>query len=237
MERNMNKRCHKCGENKPLDQFNKRASSKDGKSHECNSCQTIRHSEYYIKNKEKILDKCAQYYVDNSDRIKSNVKKYRHNNPEKHKASRIKYAENNKEIISVKKALYKKNNRIKLNQAERARKANNPTYKIACLLRSRVNEILESKTKVDSTIGLLGCSVSHFVKYLESKFQSGMSWSNHSLFGWHIDHIIPCTKFDLSDPGQQRKCFHFSNMQPLWAKDNLRKNNKIQPEQQMLIAS
>jgi hypothetical protein len=62
-----------------------------------------------------------------------------------------------------------------------------------------------------------------FKIYLESKFEPGMSWGNYGYRGWHVDHIVPCALFDLSKPAHVRRCFHFSNLQPLWAQDNLRK--------------
>ena len=57
-----------------------------------------------------------------------------------------------------------------------------------------------------------------------------MSWDNYGLHGWHVDHIKPCASFDLSKPIEQRKCFNFNNLQPLWAIDNLRKGSKIKKE-------
>ena len=68
--------------------------------------------------------------------------------------------------------------------------------------------------------------VHNTIKYLERKFQPGMTWRNQSRFGWHIDHIKPCSKFDLSDPIQQKICFNYKNLQPLWAEENIRKSNK-----------
>lgn len=64
-------------------------------------------------------------------------------------------------------------------------------------------------------------------KHLEKQFQNGMTWKNHTKDGWHIDHIIPCSFFDLSDPEQQKECFNYKNLQPLWAEDNLSKGNNI----------
>jgi DNA/RNA endonuclease G (NUC1) len=64
--------------------------------------------------------------------------------------------------------------------------------------------------------------------HLEAKFLPGMTWDNYGVHGWHIDHIIPCAAFDLSKETEQRKCFHFTNLQPLWAKDNLRKSDSLE---------
>lgn len=72
---------------------------------------------------------------------------------------------------------------------------------------------------------LLGCSYSEFLKYLESKFKEGMSWNNYGK--WHIDHIIPISIFNLTKKDQQEICFHYTNLQPLWAKENYAKRNKI----------
>jgi hypothetical protein len=76
-------------------------------------------------------------------------------------------------------------------------------------------------------VDLLGCSVEELKKYLEIKFKEGMSWNNYGLRGWHIDHIIPCSKFDLIKEEEQKKCFHFSNLQPLWWNENLSKGNRL----------
>ena len=104
---------------------------------------------------------------------------------------------------------------------------NNTQAKIKHNLRTRINRVLKGKIKSGSTINLLGCSIEFFLQYIESKFMPGMTWENHTRNGWHIDHIIPCASFDLSDPEQQKLCFHYSNLQPLWADDNLGKSSKI----------
>jgi len=86
---------------------------------------------------------------------------------------------------------------------------------------------LKENKKIDSAIKLLGCSREDLIKHIESQFVEGMSWDNWSVNGWHIDHIRPVSSFDLSDPLQVEKCFHYTNLQPLWAKDNLSKSNKL----------
>jgi hypothetical protein len=74
---------------------------------------------------------------------------------------------------------------------------------------------------------MLGCSFEFFKGYLEAQFKVGMTWDNHGVNGWHIDHIYPCSAFDLSKPEEQMKCFHYSNMQPLWANENILKGDKV----------
>lgn len=76
---------------------------------------------------------------------------------------------------------------------------------------------------------LIGCSKQQLISHIESKFGRGMSWQN--IGDWEIDHIIPCSAFDLSRADEQRKCFHYSNLQPLWRSDNRRKHAKFNPVQ------
>ena len=98
--------------------------------------------------------------------------------------------------------------------------------KIAVNLRNRINLALYGKNKSASTQKLIGCTITELFDYLQAQFAEGMTWENHGRNGWHIDHIRPCASFDLSDPEQQRQCFHYSNLQPLWAADNLSKGSK-----------
>ena len=101
-------------------------------------------------------------------------------------------------------------------------------FRILCNLRCRIGSALKGKTKVTRTTILLGCTPDNLIIHLESKFTEGMSWENYGgEMGWQIDHIKPCASFDLSDIEQQKKCFHYSNMQPLWAIDNLKKGSNF----------
>lgn len=102
----------------------------------------------------------------------------------------------------------------------RNKRKNNIHFKIKDNLRRRINYAISSGKKNDHTIKLLGCSIEYFKMHIESLWSDGMSWENYGMFGWHLDHIIPCANFDLSNPAEQNKCFHYTNIQPLWAKDN-----------------
>lgn len=61
---------------------------------------------------------------------------------------------------------------------------------------------------------------------MQLQFKDGMNWGNYNYNGWHIDHIKPCALFDLSKEEEQKKCFHYTNLQPLWGIDNLKKGDR-----------
>jgi len=103
---------------------------------------------------------------------------------------------------------------------------NDLNYKLQIAIRTRICKALRGKDKSDRTLNLLGCSIAEFKQYLEAHFQYGMSWDNYGISGWHVDHIKPCCSFDLRKAEEQRKCFHYTNLQPLWAKDNYNKGGK-----------
>lgn len=135
-----------------------------------------------------------------------------------------------------------KKERIKLSPQEKKRRANacrrkhfkeNPNFRMSINLRNRVNAAINSARvkKFNHTIDLLGCSWESFVKHLESTWQPGMSWENYGKWEsagsmtWHVDHIKPVSLFNLLDPEEQKKAFHWTNTQALWARDNIIKNN------------
>jgi len=107
----------------------------------------------------------------------------------------------------------------------------NTQVKIGSNLRSRIWRVIKrlnpEGNKYFKFYELTGCTIDYLVFHLESQFKDGMSWDNYGLFGWHIDHIKPCSYFDLNDPSEQKKCFNYTNLQPLWARENISKSNKI----------
>lgn len=110
---------------------------------------------------------------------------------------------------------------------------NNPNHRIAELLRRCLRRIIEERftIKTSRVAKYLGCSIGEFIRYIESSFENGMSWENHGYDGWHLDHKIPCSKFDLSKESEIKKCFHYTNIQPLWKNQNLLKGARLSEEQ------
>lgn len=153
----------------------------------------------------------AKYYRKNREKAKANNAKYRRENPEK---------------IKERKAKYRRENREKINENFKKCYKNDENFKIRVLLRHRVLESLKAQSakKSNKTLELIGCSVNELWEHLEGQFTDGMTRQNHG--EWHIDHIKPCSAFDLTDPKQQKECFNYKNLQPLWAQDNLKKSNK-----------
>jgi len=122
----------------------------------------------------------------------------------------------------------------KLSRESNQRRYNSDlSFKIATLLRGSLNKALCGESKGSSVLEALGCSLLEFREYLESMFYTHpdtgeeMTWENHTYYGWHIDHIIPVSSFDLTDKSQLMKAFHYTNMQPLWAEENFRKSTKV----------
>jgi len=186
---------------------------------QCTICQNIfpATTEYFHKSN---TSKCGLH-----SRCKSCKKlletERRKKNPEKallkDKFFREKYKD--KRVSYIKD--YAQKNKKRLNEKRRKRYHNDPKYKMKQILRRRFYDVVINKYQSSMEFG---CSIEELCLYIESKFSDGMTWENHG--EWHIDHIKPCCAFDLTDPEQQRECFHYSNLQPLWAVDNLKKNGK-----------
>lgn len=148
---------------------------------------------------------------------------------EETKARMRAYYQKNKIKMLADKKLYYENNRALIISKQVARDKdkykNDLTYRLKNVLRNRLRIALKKNTKENKTLTYLGCSVSEFKIYLESKFEVGMTWENWTINGWHIDHIKPLDSFDLSSEEELSKASHYTNMQPMWADENRKKYN------------
>lgn len=171
-------------------------------------------------------------------------KKYQQNwrdkNPMEDENKRKKQEYNNKRYKEKKNIINEKRKRSNLTpeklmivrQQRRQYYENNPNACIAATYRDRILHALRRQSidkKCFSSVSVVGCSWEELIIYLESKFADGMNWNNHGrgIDKWHVDHIIPCSHFDLSKYEEVRKCFHYTNTRPLWETDNLNKNDKL----------
>lgn len=106
------------------------------------------------------------------------------------------------------------------------RKMQKPAYRLRVYLRNRLGQALRGEYKSARTLELLGCTIEFLREHLEKQFVPGMTWENYGPV-WHVDHILPCAEFHLQHSEEQEICFHWTNLQPLFAKDNLSKGDKI----------
>jgi len=174
---------------------------------------------YYEKNKERKREIARNYYLRNKEKCDLKAKIYASNNKPRKKQYDKKYYEKNKDKIIQAHAKYIFNKR-----------RTDPSVRLKGNLSRRILLALKGKNKSSSTMNLLDVPNIEFLwKHLESTFKEGMTRDNHGSV-WHVDHKIPCAAFDLSDPNQQRQCFHYTNLQALFVYENLFKKDKILDE-------
>ena len=212
------KKCSRCKEEKLLNNFGRRKNTKDGLHVWCKLCITEDtknrkeyRKEYNLNNQENIKDYILLYYKKNKDKInKYNQNYYKENiNLFKDYSKR-----KSKESIRLQNKKQTENG-YKKNWSKKQYK-DNPKYKISQILRIRFLDALKNKNnKFKSVVKLLGCTIKEFKLYIESLFLPEMKWDNWGEI-WELDHILPCSKFDLAKPEEQEKCFHFLNHQPLF---------------------
>jgi len=149
-------------------------------------------------------------------------------------AAKARYHETPRAITKAREDRWLNANREKynarVNAYQKAKRQIDPAFRIASNYRSFIaSHIAKRKGRKSAKLeALVGCTPKELVLHLEAQFDGGMSWDNYG--EWHIDHIRPCASFDLTDETQQRECFHFSNLQPLWALDNLLKSDHWEAE-------
>lgn len=197
----MTKICNECGEDKQIDRFYKSKRNKMGVATTCKNCCCKKQRQYISENKKARSEYQKEYYKKNKKKLDAYQREYNTKNKQR-------------------KSQY-------MSQYVKDRYKTDTDFKTVRTLRARIFALVKGKNKSAPTMKLLGCTAEQARQHLESHFTEGMSWENHGVHGWHIDHIIPCASFDLTDPDQQRQCFHYTNLQPLWAEDNLRKSDKI----------
>jgi hypothetical protein len=219
----MEKKCSKCEISKPLEQFPNDPRCSDGKRGTCKDCRITQ----WIPEENELLicTKCNEEkhhsFFANHGKQKPHECKLCRNTRDREKR-RLNNEEYNRKI----RERYERN-KEKINETRRKnlqkRRETDPHYRAMMALHCRLYMAVQEKT--GKTMELVGCSKDDLLVHLESKFTEGMTWENYGK--WHIDHIRPCASFNLEDREEQKRCFHWTNLQPLWAQDNIRKGAKF----------
>ena len=182
---------------------------------------------WYAANLERALELARTYRREHQEEVKEYQRNYRENNKEASAEYHREYHLANSEKHAEYQANYRKANRDKARAYVRNRLDTDVQYRLSMGIRSRMRQAIKNGYKSGSAVNDLGCSINELKVHLESLFETGMTWDNWALGGWHIDHIKPLASFDLTDRAQFLEACHYTNLQPLWAKDNLSKGTKI----------
>jgi len=228
-------KCYKCKSEKHITEFSKNQKK-------CKACERLYREEnkekrrlvkkeYYERNKSAISERRKNHYESNKEQYSENKKEYSRRNKKKISESGAKYYQLNKERIIQNVLIYRNENKDKLREKKKEyvklKKATNPLFKFKISVRGVIRNSFKRRKGVYNkklrTEEILGCSISDFNNYIESKFTEGMSFSNHG--EWHLDHIIPMATAKTEE--EVIKLNHYTNFQPLWAVDNLKKGKRI----------
>jgi hypothetical protein len=153
---------------------------------------------------------------------------HRKNRDRRNQDSREYYAENKDRQNARRRAYYRANKRDQVAKGTKrtmARYHSDGVFRFQWNIRAGIHRVLRGKGKSARTMQLVGCSLEFLKGYLESQFQKGMTWDNYGK--WEVDHVFPCTSFDLTKPEEQQRCFHYTNLQPLWRLENNKKGATV----------
>ena len=222
------KTCSKCKIEKSFDLFHKDKTKKNGITSSCKDCHKIYYDnkrgylteEQKTKRKERGKLKRSEYekkyYINNKERILNYAKNHRQINKELYKKYTYEWREKNREKYLIKRKIIR-DERIK----------NDVLYKLTSVIRTNITQSFKrGKNKFSKplkTESILGCTIQEFIKYIENKFTEGMTLDNHGK--WHLDHIYPVSLAKSEE--EIIKLNHYTNFQPLWAEENIRKGNRL----------
>jgi hypothetical protein len=193
--------CSKCNLEKDVNDFSMRKNRKSKYCSQCKKCRCESGKRYREANIEKVKESKTKYYKNNSEKVSAYARKYYNDNNEKIRKEKRNYSKN--------------------------RRDNDTLYNLKIISRSRLQKIFKIKDikKSNKTFNIIGCTPLELKTHLEKQFIDGMTWENYGFYGWHIDHKIPLNSG--TNENEILKLCHFTNLQPLWWRDNLSKGYKI----------
>jgi hypothetical protein len=200
---------------------------------QCETCREWKEEVEFAKDKEtckkcnraKGLEKIKQAKEKLEKRKAAAKRRYAEHREKFRAEGRIWYAAHREQERERCRKYYQSHKKERLSYMLR-RGVNDSQFSTRQALQSRIYYAIKNADgkKSARTMELVGCTVQELMAYLKARFKPGMAWTNHG--EWHIDHIKPCASFDLTDPEQQKACFHYTNLQPLWGGENIRKGAK-----------
>jgi len=180
-----------------------------------------------VRERERVLRRML--YLKDIEHSREISRNQRNRNAEDRRLRSLTWYYANKEKASTNHSAWCKANRDKINHYSKKRMNGCVKLRLFSTTKHRIWEAVRNqtgKTRNSKMFKFLGCDKQFLVKWIEKQFQLGMSWENYGQYGWHIDHKRPCASFDLTNPEHQKLCFHYTNLQPLWWRDNLSKHAK-----------
>lgn len=184
------------------------------------------------RNKERIKANNREHYLKNRDKYKARNERYRNEKAAEIKAYHAEYYVQNKDAVNARNAAYYRKNKVARCRKNYARKleryASDPLYRARVLLGVATGRLVRHGwKKTGKTSKMIGCSWEQLRAHIEAQFEPGMTWDNYGYKTWHIDHIYPISAIDPQNEAECRRVLHYTNLRPMWAVDNMRKNNRI----------
>lgn len=238
-------KCYCCSIDKPIEQFVKDKYTHSGYKRLCKQCNVARTRAYQKANPAKTRQTLLawrevnrQYWLDycrfkngrnstfipkerqigkSREEAREAAKQRKRDYDRTHQSEIHQYRQRTQERRRINKRFYRQN-----------REARDPNYKMTNVLRSRFGALIKNQSS-ERALELLGCDMPFFIHWIQRNFEHGMTWTNHGKGQgkWNIDHNIPCASFDLTDPEQQKRCFHWTNLFPMWDKHNNAKRSTL----------
>jgi hypothetical protein len=238
------KTCTKCGHSKPTDRFTKDKTRSDGLFSWCRECKSAAAKAHYRSNPAPHIERAARKRAEdpeamrlwrerNAAHVQSYNRKHYARNREERRAYHARYAKEK----AVERREYRRKNVERAREANRRRRRS-PKGKLDGTMSRGINRSLKGGKAGRSWEALVGYSVVELMAHIERQFLPGMTWDNHGTFGWHIDHIVPLRAFNFADPDHIdfSRAWALSNLRPLWWRDNLTKQGKIESPFQPSLA-
>jgi hypothetical protein len=231
---NMTKLCKTCLLKLDTKLFTKSKDNKDGLRTQCNICRSLKRKNDRAKNPKKWRDYENKYRKANPEAKKAKDKRYRDKHKEQAKTYFKSYYEKNSEIIKERTKKYQMENieahREYKKVYQKRRRDEDPIFRIIGNIRHRLNEFLkyEGMKKNSKISQYLGCDKEYLRKYIESQFKPGMTWDNYGS-EWHVDHKMPLKTENVTEE-QIYERNYYTNLQPMWGSDNIKKSNKLPDE-------